>query len=34
MPHQVLKRHAVGYISSAIFQVRGLPYVKAIKALP
>ena len=34
MPHQVLKRHSVGYISSAIFRVRGVPYVEAIKALP
>jgi hypothetical protein len=24
-PHQVLKRHAAGYISSAIFPVQGLP---------
>jgi hypothetical protein len=33
MPHQVLKRHAAGYISSTIFRVLGLPYVEAIKAL-
>jgi hypothetical protein len=24
-PHQVLKRHAAGYISSTIFPVPGLP---------
>ena len=34
MPHQMLKRHAAGYISSAIFPVRGLPEKEAIKALP
>ena len=30
----MLKRHAAGYISSAIFPVRGLPEKEAIKALP
>ena len=30
--HQVLKRHAAGYISSAIFPVRGLPEEVSNKA--
>jgi hypothetical protein len=33
-PYQVLKRHAVGYKSSAIFPVRDLPEKQAIKLLP
>ena len=33
-PHQVLKRHAAGYISSAIFPVWDLPEKQAIKLLP
>jgi hypothetical protein len=34
MPYQVLKHHAVGYISGAIFPVRGLPEEVSNKALP
>ena len=34
MPYQVLKRHAAGYKSSAIFPVRDLPEKQAIKLLP
>ena len=32
MPYQVLKHHAVGYISGAIFPVRGLPEEVSSKA--
>lgn len=32
MPHQVLKRHAEGYISSTIFQGLGLPSLRSNKA--
>jgi hypothetical protein len=32
MPYQVLKCHAAGYISSAIFPVRGLPEKVSNKA--
>jgi hypothetical protein len=34
MPYQVLKHHAAGYKSSAIFLVRDLPEKQAIKLLP
>jgi hypothetical protein len=34
MPYQVLKRHAAGYKSSAIFPVQDLPEKQAIKLLP
>ena len=34
MPYQVLKHHAAGYKSSAIFPVRDLPEKQAIKLLP
>ena len=32
MPHQVLKRHAEGYISSTIFRGLGLPSLRSNKA--
>jgi hypothetical protein len=32
MPHQVLKRHAEGYISSTIFWGLGLPSLRSNKA--
>jgi hypothetical protein len=32
MPHQVLKCHAAGYISGAIFPVQGLPKEVSNKA--
>jgi hypothetical protein len=32
MPHQLLKRHAEGYISSTIFRGLGLPSLRSNKA--